>query len=115
MELILHEGEYLPDKRGGFQQATGDEALLQRALFRLTARRGAFPLLPELGSRLHLLGREKPANRLSAAYQYAVEALEAERELTVEAVELTEEKDGHFSMRVALSRLDRRYDLQLQL
>ena len=52
MELRLREGDYVRDELGGVERLTGGEAVLQRALFRLSARRGAFPFLPELGSRL---------------------------------------------------------------
>lgn len=48
MGLCLRNGDYVPDGRGGLRQAEGQEALLERVLFRLTARRGTFPFLPEL-------------------------------------------------------------------
>ena len=75
MELKLRNGDYVPDGLGGFQRQTGSEALLSRALFLLTARRGAFPFLPELGSQLWRLREEKPSGRDMAALQYAQEAL----------------------------------------
>ena len=61
MELKLVNGDYLPDGRGGLQQA--EEEILQRALSRLTARRGSFPFLPEFGSRLCLLLCRSAAGR----------------------------------------------------
>ena len=60
MTTQLRNGDYCPDGKGGFLQAAGGEEVLERVLFLLTARRGSFPLLPEVGSRLHLLAREKP-------------------------------------------------------
>ena len=45
MELRLEQGDYVPNGAGGFQRLEGAEALLQRVLFRLTARRGQFPFL----------------------------------------------------------------------
>ena len=75
MENLLREGDYVPDGFGGFVRLHGTEKVLQRALFRLTCRRGAFCFLPELGSRLRELGREKPALRAQAARQMAAEAL----------------------------------------
>ena len=75
MELRLEQGDYVPNGAGGFQRLEGAEALLQRVLFRLTARRGQFPFLPELGSRLYQLGREKPSAREALALQYVTEAL----------------------------------------
>ena len=93
MELKLRNGAYVPDGAGGFACAEGDAALLERVLFRLTARRGNFPLLPEMGSRLYELPRLPAAVRRSAAEQAAAEAL-AEENLTVEGVTLTETADG---------------------
>ena len=85
IELLLKNGDYLPDGKGGFVRAVGGEELLQRVLFKLTARRGGFPLMPELGSRLFELHRHKESQRESLARQYVSEALK-EEELTVEQV-----------------------------
>ena len=90
MELRLEQGDYVPNGAGGFQRLEGAEALLQRVLFRLTARRGQFPFLPELGSRLYQLGREKPSAREALALQYVTEALVQEPDLAVMGAELTE-------------------------
>ena len=65
METKLVNGDYVPDGLGGVERLSGADALLGRVLYRLTARRGQFPPLPELGSRLYLLGRETGANRHS--------------------------------------------------
>ena len=53
----------------------GGSAILSDVLFRLTARRGGFALMPEFGSRMYLLRGEKPSVRTPLARQYAVEAL----------------------------------------
>lgn len=94
MELLLKDGDYVPDGGGGVVRCTGAEAVLARVLFRLTARRGALPFLPELGSRLYLVLREKPSARLAAARQYVAEALEEEREVSVTGVTLTDTPQG---------------------
>lgn len=86
MELLLRNGDYRPDGRGGFVRAAGGEELLQRVLFTLTARRGSFPLMPELGSRLFELPRHKESQRESLARQFVSEALKGETELSVERV-----------------------------
>ncbi|MEA4953996.1 MAG: hypothetical protein VB096_00555 [Pseudoflavonifractor sp.] len=92
MALILREGDYVPDGKGGFQTAEGSQELLERILWKLSVRRGSFPFLPELGSRLHLLGRAAPGQRASLARQYVSEALSDEH---VEVCEVTlEEADG---------------------
>ena len=59
MERMLRDGDYVPDGAGGLETAEGAEEVLARVLFRLTARRGAMPFLPGLGSRLHEVIREK--------------------------------------------------------
>ncbi|BDF69671.1 hypothetical protein CE91St41_06520 [Oscillospiraceae bacterium] len=83
MELMLRDGDYVPDGRGGFQRVEGAQEVLQRVLWKLSVRRGSFPLLPGLGSRLYLLPREKPSVRAAMARQYAAEALADEPDLTV--------------------------------
>lgn len=92
MELTVRDGDYLPDGLGGLKRAEGKEELLQRVLWKLTARRGAFPFLPELGSRLYLLPRSKPADWQLLAEQYVAEALSGEEGLTVNHVAV--EPDG---------------------
>ena len=42
----------------------------------LSARRGKFPFLQDLGSRLDPLGQEKPPARQMVARQYCIEALQ---------------------------------------
>ena len=102
MELKLVNGDYVPDGVGGLRRAEGREALLQRALFRLTARRGAFPFCEELGSRLWLLGRVPAARRQAAAEQYVAEALAGEPGLFVERVALEDRADGVTALTAAL-------------
>lgn len=90
MERVIVDRDYVPDGAGGLRVLSGAEEMLARVLYRLTARRGAFPFLPELGSRLNLVLREKPSDRQAVAAQYVAEALEEERDLKVTAVELSE-------------------------
>ena len=71
----------------------GAQAVLARVLFRLSARRGALPFLPELGSRLHEVLREKPSARLAAARQYVAQALEQE-DVEITDVTLTDLEEG---------------------
>ena len=101
MELRLKNGDYIPDGKGGVVRLSGDNALLQRVLFRLSARRGALPMLPELGSQLYLLGREPSEARLAAARQYAAQAVSPEG-LQVEDLQLTERGDGRMDLTVWL-------------
>lgn len=93
MELMIRNGDYVPDGKGGFRRAMGAEELLQRVLFRLTVRRGSFPFLPELGSEFYKLGGEKPSGWESLARQYAVQALRDE-DVAVTGVAVTPAGDG---------------------
>ena len=89
--LKLENGDYV--KSGNrLRLAEGRDALLQRVLFKLTARRGSFPFLEELGSRLWQLDTFPCQRRQAAAQQFTAEAL-AEEPVSVEAVTL-EEGDG---------------------
>lgn len=101
MELLLKDGDYLPDGRGGFQRAEGEDALLRRVLWKLTARRGAFPFLPKLGSELFSLTREKPSAWEGLARQYVTQALAEEEGLTVRDVALSE-RQGRLDVTVYL-------------
>ena len=101
MELQMRNGDYVSDCAGCLRSVSGNEALLQRVIFRLTARRGSFPFAEELGSRLWQLGKIPAAKRLSAAKQYVAEALAAEKNLEIDSVSLTE-NDGMAVLKVGL-------------
>ena len=101
MEIKLVQGDYVPDGLGGIQRCKGIDALLQRVLYRLTAHRGQFPLLPQLGSQLYLLGRESSANRASSAKKFVAEAL-AEEEVEVPDVILSPLGEGRIQVEVLL-------------
>ena len=73
----------------------------RRGRARARERRGSFALAPELGSKLHLLWREKGESRATAAKQYAAEALADEEGLSVTGMELAE-KNGFLELRVLL-------------
>ena len=93
MELKIKDRDYVADGMGGLVRVSGWDELLERVLFKLSVRRGSFALAPELGSKLHLLWREKGESRATAAKQYAAEALADEEGLTVTGVELAEKGD----------------------
>ena len=103
MGLSLRSGDYVPDGTGGLRRAEGKEALLERVLYRLTARRETFPFLPGLGSRLWQLGQVPSAQRPGAAEQYVAEALAEEPGLTGEQVTLTESGGGRAEVTAELS------------
>lgn len=98
MELMVRDGDYLPDGGGGYRRAGEGEELLQRVLWKLSIPRGSFPFLPELGSELYRLGWCSPDQREGLARQYAARALADEPSLSVTGVRL--ERDG--TLEVAL-------------
>lgn len=86
MELQLCDGDYVKNQYGGFKTVEGAEELLQRLLFKLTVRRGSFPLMPSLGSRLYLLPKEKKSSQENTAYGYIMEAVEDEPDVMLDRV-----------------------------
>lgn len=90
MELQIKNGDYVPDGNGQMQRQSGGREVLARALYRLMARRGAFPFLPNLGSQLYTVMREKPSVRQALAAQYVAEALKEETDLKVTGVDWQE-------------------------
>ncbi len=106
MEMRLVDGRYVPDGFGGFETVTGAEETLERALYKLKARRGGFALMPELGSRLWLLHRTKPSARTAAARQYIAEALSDEPELALADVSVTELGGGELLITAGFTLAD---------
>lgn len=102
MELKIEHGDYVPNEHGELQALSGAEALLQRVLFRLCGKRGQFPFLPHMGSRLYQLGRECPSARQTLAAQYAAEALADEPGLSVLQATLKPGQDGVEQLTLAL-------------
>ena len=100
MELKLQNGNYVPGGAGGFETVTGAQELLQRVLMKLMARRGALPMIPELGSRLYLLGREKAGQRSAAVQEYVAEALSEEPEIQLADVVLSYPVTGEILVQV---------------
>ena len=114
MENLLRDGDYVPNGFGGFTRLYGAQEVLAKALFKLTCRRGSFPFLPELGSRLQELGREKPSAREAAAKIFCASALR-DMELEVDDVRLTQLPDGHARMEVWLTVEDEKQALEVRI
>ena len=56
MELKIRNGDYVALENGGMEMVEGSAELIQRVLYRLTARREGFPFIPTLGSTLSWVG-----------------------------------------------------------
>lgn len=83
MERTLIDGDYVPDGAGGLKESDGAEEVLARVLFRLTARRGAMPFLPGLGSPPARGDPGKAGGAADAVRRYVAQALEEETDLSV--------------------------------
>ncbi len=102
MELKFDAGEYVKSGYGGFATVSGTDETLQRALMRLSARRGSFFPLPDFGSELHTLFSMKKSQRAAAAQRMVYEALEPETGITATGVDYRETGDGTAVVTVAL-------------
>ena len=106
---------YVLDGSGGMQKVEGSEELVQRVLYKLTARREGFPFLPELGSELYRLGYAAGRARNSAAEQAVREALRDETDLDLAAVELMAAEDGLYTLKVYLDYYGQRFAVALAI
>lgn len=110
MSLKLRDGDYVPDGAGGFQNVRGTQKILEDALFLLSARRGGFSVLPEVGSRLYLLHREKPSARETMARVYAQETL-TPMGIRVTKVNLTEAET--LKLEIELEYQGKNYEMEV--
>lgn len=104
MELKLVNGDYALSGGGGFSRAYGVDALPNRILFRLTARRGGFELMPDMGSLLWLLPSKPRSLWQQYAWSAVAEALEQEP-VTLTAVTV-EERNGRLFVAAELKYMD---------
>ncbi len=102
MDLRIENGDYVPDGMGGLQVAEGVESALQRLMLRLTVPLGTYLPLPEYGSRLHLLSREKPSLWEAMAYQYVREVLVEESSLSLDYLEISVLGEGEIGLTLHL-------------
>ena len=114
MENLLRDGDYVPNGFGGFTRLYGTQEILARALFQLTCRRGAMPFLPEVGSRLYEIGKEKPSARGAAARACCAEAL-AGMGLEIDDVTVTELDGGHARVEVRLTIQDEKQAVEVRI
>lgn len=115
MELKIKNGDYVLNGSGGMQRVEGSEELVQRVLYKLTAKREGFPFLPELGSELYRLGYTAGKARNSAAEQAVREALRDEPDFEIAAVELAAAGDELYTLKVYLDYYGQRFEVALAI
>ncbi len=113
IEQQWNNGDLIPNGAGGFCHVEGSRALIQRVLFKLTVRRGSFPFLPELGSQLHTLSREKPSDRPALCAQYVRQALVGE-DVTVTDV-IYDDMGGQARVKVYLQWQGQKLEVTTQI
>lgn len=91
--------------------AVPEAGLEQAALLRLSVHRGAFWFDPTLGSRLHLLAREKDVPRVKKiAIEYAAEALEPLKQdgrVVSVSISANQPKNSTLQLHIVLTKPDR--------
>lgn len=94
MDTLLVGGDHCTDARGLPIKIDGDRETVQRALIRLSVRRGALPAEPGLGSELYKLrgARGELLDRL--ALSYVQEALAPMAGVSVEKVGVERSGEG---------------------
>lgn len=110
--MSMQNGDYVLDGHGGFASTSSEEEILQNTLFQLTARKNAFPLLPDLGSHLYRLPNEKPSKRQELAKQYIEEALSFSEDLELEHV-VWDESEGEVTLFLNSNNQKREISLSL--
>ena len=103
MELKIRNGEYVFDGSSALQKVEGNEELIQRVLYKLTARRECFPFLPERGRELYRLGYSAGKERCGAAEQAVREALQDATDVELQSVMLADGPDNLHTLRVYLA------------
>lgn len=102
MDLMIGNGDYIPDGKGALTLAQGADGMLQRVLYRLAVPRGSFLPLPEFGSNLAYLTREKPSTWVALAGKYVQEALVEEQDVELNYVEIGSVEENKVSLMVHL-------------
>ena len=102
MELTMENGGYVSGKNGRLKTVSGEEEKAQRIMMRLIAHRGAFPLMPEFGSRLYTLTGTKNSEIRQLAVQYISEALESESGVSISDIEAQRSGD-ELTLEISLS------------
>lgn len=86
MDTLLSGGDHAIDGRGIPVTVADEHEIIQQSLIRLSVKKGAFGLDPELGSELFKLSRYNGETRNRVALSYVREALAPVSGIRVESV-----------------------------
>lgn len=112
---MLTGGDHATDSRGIPITLTGERELIQRALLRLSIKKGSFPQDLSLGSELYKLREPRGGNRLRLALSYVQEALLPIPEITVAGVTMDETGFEALRLAVSLEIAENTYQLEVDV
>lgn len=115
MDTLLTDGEHALDGRGQLCAIDGERELIQRALIRLSVRRGAFTRDPGLGSELHKLPGVRGDILERLALSYVREALAPMSEAGVQRVTAERRAHGLLMLTVDLAVRGQVYALEVEV
>lgn len=115
MDTLLVGGDHALDGRGLPVAVTGERELIQRALIRLSVRRGAFAPDPALGSELYKLSGARSDLLERLALSYAQEALAPMPQVGVYGVQVERQGNGTLLVGVGLSLRGQVYPLEMEV
>lgn len=114
IDTLIVNGDHSVDHRGIPVTLTGERELIQRALFRLTVRKGSFQEDPSFGSELFKLGGIIGGDLARMAQSYAQEALLPMPEVGVSGVSL-ERRGELLRLHISLSIAQNQYQLEVDI
>ncbi|MDR2931789.1 MAG: hypothetical protein LBV27_01650 [Oscillospiraceae bacterium] len=113
MDTKLSGGDHAVDSRGIPIRLTGADEIIQRALIRLSVKKGAFAPDPGLGSELYRLAGCKSGDRDRVALGYIKEALVPLPQITVDSAVCTMRTDGALDIKIEAGIENGRYSLEV--
>lgn len=115
IDTLLINGDHSTDSRGIPIKITGERELIQRALLRLTIKKGSFEQDPALGSELYKLHGIRGGNIARIAQSYVQEALLPMQEITVSGVAVEWLNSDVMRLFVSLSISNSMYQLEVDV
>lgn len=115
MDTLLVGGDHFLDGRGLPVTLSGSAELIQRALLRLSIKRGSFVLDPTLGSELHRLRGTQTEVMERLALSYAQEALATMPGVSVSRVAIDRSGRDSINMMVYLTYNEQTYSLEVSV
>lgn len=115
MDTAIYDGDFLIDSRGRPIEISGMQEILQRALIRLSVRKGSFVYDTDFGSRLHTL-KGSSNNIRAKALALSKEALKPMDNLMVDDVEVRYTNNGeNLLLNVLISVYDNQGEVAITL